>query len=130
MSEMAASSKYIIAVVDDDSRILESLENLLESAGHTVRVFPSAELFLKRNGFKGIDCLISDIGMPVIDGLELQQLAKVARPDLPVILITGRHENADRERAISQGSSAFFQKPFNGHDLLRAIKEALRMPPK
>lgn len=130
MSEMAAATKSIIAVVDDDSRVLESLENLLESAGHIVRVFPSAELFLKRNGFIGIDCLISDIGMPVIDGLELQQLAKVARPELPVILITGRHETADRERAISQGTCAFFQKPFNGHDLLAAIKDALHTSPE
>jgi FixJ family two-component response regulator len=64
--------------------------------------------------------------MPVIDGFELQRLVKEARPELPVILITGRHETTDQPRAISQGGQGFFHKPFDGQSLLTAVGEALR----
>ncbi|HEV7546308.1 MAG TPA: response regulator [Reyranella sp.] len=123
---MASSHKPIVAVVDDDQRVLESLEDLLESAGHSVRVFSSATALLENDGLAQIDCLIADIGMPVIDGFELQRLARTARPELPVILITGRHEIADQQRAIAQGNQGFFQKPFSGQALLAAISQALR----
>ena len=89
---MARTTPYVVAVVDDDVRILESLESLLESAGHSVRLFCSAEDLLAKTAFTGMDCLISDIAMPSIDGFELRRLAHAARPELPVILITGQHE--------------------------------------
>ena len=121
---------YVVAVVDDDHRILESLENLLESAGYAVRLFQSATELLKSGGFTGLDCLISDISMPVMDGFELQRLAKAARPELPVILITGRHEIPDHQSAAGQGHSGFFQKPFNSQDLLAAVSKALPPEPR
>jgi FixJ family two-component response regulator len=71
------------------------------------------------------DCLIADIGMPVIDGFELENLVKQARPQLPVILISGRHEIGDQQRAIAQGNR-FFRKPFDGQALLAAIGQALQ----
>jgi FixJ family two-component response regulator len=115
---MTVSTSFIVAVVDDDDqRVLESLE-LLESAGLCVRLFLSAKALLENDGLAAIDCLISDIGMPVLDGLELQRLARAARPEPPVILITGRHDMTDHQRAAAQGSRDFFEKPFNGHDLL------------
>lgn len=115
----------IIAVVDDDPRLLESLGELLESAGYSVRPFRSAQLLLgDKAALAEIECLIADIGMPVIDGFELEKLVKQARPQLPVILITGRHEIADQQRAIAQGNR-FFRKPFDGQALLAAIGEAL-----
>ncbi len=118
--------KFIVAVVDDDLRLLESLEDLLESAGYSVRLFRSAKPFLEDEAaLSETDCLIADIGMPVIDGFELEKLAKQARPQLPVILITGRHEIADQQRAIAQGNR-FFRKPFDGQALLAAIGQALR----
>jgi len=117
---------FIIAVVDDDLRLLESLRDLLESAGYLVRSFRSARLFLEDEAaLLEADCLIADIGMPVIDGFELEQLAKQARPELPVILITGRHEIADQQRAIAQGNR-FFRKPFDGQALLAAIGQAVQ----
>ena len=115
---------FVVAVVDDDPRILESLESLLESAGYAVRLFPSANALLEKCGFANIDCLISDIGMPVMDGLELQRLAHVARPELPVILITGR-DVTDQAMAAAQGCQGFFRKPFNGQELLAAVRKAL-----
>lgn len=117
--------KFIVTVVDDDIRLLESLRELLESAGYSVRSFRSARLFLEdKTALLETDCLIADIGMPVIDGFRLEKLMKQARPELPVILITGRHEIADQQRAIAQGNR-FFCKPFDGEALLAVISQAL-----
>jgi FixJ family two-component response regulator len=112
-----------VAIVDDDPRLLESLEDLLESAGYAARSFPSAGSLLV-DGLSGVDVLITDIGMPGLDGFELRDVAMRARPDLPVFLITGRHEIADRGRAA--GISGFFRKPFDAQALLAAVGEALR----
>jgi FixJ family two-component response regulator len=117
---------YIIGVVDDDPRLLESIGDLLESAGYSVRPFGSARSFLEdQAALSETDCLIADIGMPVIDGFELQKRVRQARPELPVILITGRHEIADQHRAIAQGNR-LFRKPFDDQALLAAISQALR----
>jgi FixJ family two-component response regulator len=117
---------FIIAVVDDDPRLLESLRDLLESAGYSVRSFGSGRSFLEDEAaLLESDCLVADIGMPVIDGFELENSLKQARPELPVIFITARHEIADQSRAIAQGSR-FFRKPFDGQALLAAIGHALQ----
>lgn len=115
--------RSVVAVVDDDPRLLESLEDLLESAGYLARSFPSARSLLA-SGLSGMDLLITDIGMPGINGFELRDLVKKVRPDLPVFLITGRHEIADQERA--QGFNGFFRKPFDAKALLGAVADALR----
>ena len=115
-----------VAVVDDDPRLLRSLESLLESAGYAVRLFASAAALLDSNGLKEADCLISDVNMPSMDGLELARLARAARPDLPIILITGHPEMLDRPG--SAGTRIFerlFTKPYNTDELLAAISETL-----
>lgn len=114
----------VVAVVDDDLRVLESLENLLESAGHTVRLYSSAKALLDSCAFSEIDCLISDIGMPLIDGLELQRLAHAACPELPVILITGQ-DLTERAIAAQHDCQGFFRKPFDGQILLASVSKAL-----
>lgn len=116
--------KRMIAVVDDDPRLLESLENLLESAGHDVRAFSSAKALIEA-GLSGIDCLLTDIGMPAMDGFELHDVVKKSRPDLPVFLITGRHEIGDQQRAGAKDIAGFFRKPFDGPELLAAVGDAL-----
>jgi FixJ family two-component response regulator len=116
---------FMVAVVDDDTRLLESLGDLLESAGYSVQSFRSAETFLEHaTALRDTDCLIADIGMPVIDGFQLEKLVQQARPELPVILITGRHEIADQQRAVAQ-DNRIFRKPFDGQALLTAIDQAL-----
>lgn len=118
---------FVIAVVDDDPRLLESLGDLLESAGYAVRSFQSAQSFLDdRAALSEADCLVADIGMPLTDGFELENMTRQTRPELPVILITGRHEIADQQRAIAQGNR-FFRKPFDGQALLAAIGQALNI---
>ncbi|MGX5830146.1 response regulator [Mesorhizobium sp. 43Arga] len=114
--------KPVVAVVDDDPRLLESMEELLESAGYVARCFSSARQLLI-SGLSGLDVLITDIGMAGMDGFELRDLVRRARPELPVFLITGRHEIADQDRA--QGISGFFRKPFDAHALLAAVGETL-----
>ncbi|AFL52296.1 FixJ family two-component response regulator [Sinorhizobium fredii] len=112
----------VVAVVDDDPRLLESLEDLLESAGYAAHSFSSAGSLLI-SGLSGVDVLITDIGMPGMDGFELRDWVKKVRPELPVFLITGRHEIADQDRA--QGISGFFRKPFDAQVLLAAVDNAL-----
>ena len=125
-SRLAMSLTGIVAVVDDDQRVRESLENLLESAGHGVRLFASAAALLRNGSLAEIDCLVSDIDLPKIDGLELSRLVHAARPELPVILITGHPEIVDRSPPLVSGHCRLFGKPFNGEELLAAINEAVR----
>jgi FixJ family two-component response regulator len=119
-------SGFTIAVVDDDQRILESLENLLESADHGARLFASAAALLESRCLAEIDCLISDIDMPVMDGFELLRVVHAARPELPIILITGHPEMLNRLPPIGPGHCRLFKKPFNGQELLTAVSDALR----
>lgn len=119
---MPKNTKSVVAVVDDDPRVLESLEELLESAGHAARTFSSARNLLNSTALAEIDCLITDIGMPGMDGFELQRVMSEKRPELPVILITGRHEIAELSQAKH---NRFFRKPFDTRALLAAIGDAL-----
>ena len=120
--------RFVIAVVDDDPRILESLGALLESADHDVRLFASAPALLESGRLREIECLISDVGMPVMDGFELVRLVQAARPGLPVILVTGRPDLLNRSPLERPDHCRLFKKPFNGQELLTAVSDALRSP--
>jgi FixJ family two-component response regulator len=120
--------RSIVAAVDDDHRILESLEMLLESADYEVRLFSSAQALLESAGFREIDILISDIGMPVMDGFELGRVIQAARPGLPVILVTGRPDLLNRAPLDWPRHCRLFKKPFNGEELLTAVGDALQSP--
>ncbi len=122
---MTATKKSTIAVVDNNPSVLESLQNLLESAGYGVLLFSSAPAFLDAPWLSAVDCLISDIGMPLVDGFELRRLANRARPNLPVFLITGRHEISKEQRSSEEVHQRFFQKPFDGGEVLMAVSNAL-----
>jgi len=122
---MADSTRSVVAVVDDDPRTLESLADLLEAAGYDVRLYSSARLLCKGAALSDIDCLISDIGMPDMNGIELRRAALSARPELPVILITGRPELRTQYASLIE-RDRYFEKPFDGQQLLAAIRTALR----
>jgi FixJ family two-component response regulator len=125
---MAESTRFVVAVVDDDRRTLESLADLLEATGYDVRLYSSATTAWTRGGLSDIDCLISDIGMPDMDGFELRRLARSVRPELPVFLITGRSEFRAHYSAIIE-RDRYFEKPYDGQQLLAAIRAALENAP-
>src|SRR5258708_13476766 len=85
---MADPTRYLVAVVDDDPRALESLADLLEAAGCDVRSYSSASALCECGGLHDLDCLISDIGLSGMAGIELRRVAQLARPDLPVIPVS------------------------------------------
>jgi len=96
-----------------------------------VRLYSSAANLLENtDALAELDCLISDIGMSVVDGFELLRATKAAQPDLPVILITGRPEAARLASVDSRGAVGVFQKPFDGAQLLEAIDKALQASPR
>src|SRR6185503_2540204 len=106
---VSARSRKVVAVVDDDPRILESLEDLLESAEYGVRLHSSGGALLA-SGVSNIDCLITDIGMPVMDGYELRDRVRQLRPELPVFLISGRRDLTPDGKDDAPGDTAFFSK--------------------
>lgn len=122
---MAREVIPIVAAVDDDFRIRESIASLLESAGYAPFVFSSGEEFLLSGTLATATCVITDVRMPGMDGIELQRRIKLERPALPVILISAHHDADIRQRAIDEGAIDVLYKPFDGTDLLAIIHSAL-----
>ena len=114
--------------VDDDFRVRESIASLVESAGYTPMVYASAEEFLQSGALAAADCMITDVRMPGIDGLELQRRVRLERPELAVILISAHTDEETRRRALDQGAAGFFYKPFDAVELLGKIERALGEP--
>ena len=117
----------MISVVDDDESVRDSTRTLLRSVGYKVATFESSELFLESGTLPDTDCLILDIRMPGMDGLELQRTLKVSDAHIPIIFVTAHGGRRNRQLAMDAGASDFFQKPFAASDLLGAIKTALRI---
>lgn len=115
----------IVAVVDDDFRVRESLESLIESAGYEPVVFSSAEEFLQSGTLTAATCVIADVRMPGMDGIELQHRIRIEHPTLPVVFITA-HKSSDeiRQQALEGGAIDFLYKPFNAAHLLELIRTA------
>jgi FixJ family two-component response regulator len=119
-------SGFVVAVVDDDQSILRSLEYLLDSADHVVRLFTSAKELLDSDHLTEIDCLISDVDMPGMDGFDLVRHVNAMRPGLPVILITGYPDRLKPLPPLGGSKARYFTKPFQGPELLAAVSDAIR----
>ena len=115
----------MIAAVDDDSRVREALQSLLESAGYWPLVYASAEEFLSSGKLMEINCLIADLRMPGMDGLELQRRVREERPELPLFFVSAHRDAMARELALKGGALDFLYKPFDSADLLRAVAAVL-----
>ena len=122
---MDRSAKPVVVVVDDDPRVRESLESLIESAGLTASVFSHAADFLRGTHLAATSCVITDVRMPGMDGLDLQRHIRRVRPELPVIFITAHHDDAIERSALAEGACFFIRKPFDAEELLRATRTAL-----
>jgi FixJ family two-component response regulator len=126
MESTTESPVSTIAVVDDDESILWSLGYLLESAGHVARLFTSAEAFLQSGCLPEIDCLISDIDMPSMDGIALVRRVHELRPGLPTVVVTGYPNTLARLPSVDARALRVFTKPFRGPELLAAVDDAVR----
>lgn len=114
-----------VFVVDDDASIRDSLSFLLESVKLNVETFESAEAFLQKVDTDHAGCLILDVRMPGMSGLELQQTLLERTSTLPIIILTGHGDVPMAVSAMGQGSFDFIQKPFNGPQLLEKVQAAI-----
>ena len=117
----------LISVVDDDDSVRESLRGLLRSVTFGVEVFTSAEEFLSSDRMRETDCLILDVRMPGMSGLELHRRLVSSHPHLPVIFITAHGDEELRSSALRGGAVDYLLKPFSDDALLNAVQTALRM---
>lgn len=124
MSSDTAAARPVIFIVDDDISVRESLELLIAEAGWQPELFASAEEFLARPREPLPSCLVLDVGLPDLNGLELQK-RMAGRPDLPIIFITGRGDVPTSVQAMKAGAVEFLMKPFGTETLLGAIHDAL-----
>ena len=115
----------LIAIVDDDGATRDSLSSLIRSAHYRAALFDSAEVFLRAGGILDTDCLLLDVSLPGLSGLELQRSLGGRQCAVPIIIITGHVDEATWTRALGQGAVAVLAKPFNDDLLLGAIRAAL-----
>lgn len=114
-----------VFVIDDDADIRTSIEGLLEEAGFRAISFEKAEDFLRDARFNGPSCIILDVSLPGINGLEFQQQLREAGVRTPIIFLTAHGDIPMTVRALKSGAVEFFTKPIDDEDLLRAIQQAL-----
>ena len=116
----------IIYVIDDDDAVRQSLEFLLKTSGHTVRGFESAKAFLEILPELRSGCIITDVRMPEITGIDLLRRVKELGVDIPVIVITGHGDISLAVEAMKLGAVDFLEKPFDDDQLLAALKSTLK----
>jgi FixJ family two-component response regulator len=118
--------KRNVAIIDDDVLVRQALEDCMESAGYVVEGFGSAEEFLESGSTRDAACLILDVQLPGITGLELQGELAGAGNRVPIVFISARGTAANRETAIRQGAAGFLAKPFRREELLNVMGAAIR----
>ena len=120
-----ANDRPLLSVVDDDEMLRESLPDLLRELGFAARAFSSGQEFLSSDDVDETRCLILDVAMPGMSGLEVQEELKRRGQAIPVIFITGQKDEEIRKQAFSQGAVKFLYKPFSDSALLEAVNAAL-----
>lgn len=115
----------LISIVDDDESIREAIQSLLRSVGFRVKTFASAEQFLQSDQIETTACLILDVRMPGMSGLELQRRLMATQCHIPIVFVTAHGDEEARSRAMQEGAVEFLLKPFSEEALLNAIQAAL-----
>jgi FixJ family two-component response regulator len=123
--EKRATERPLVSVVDDDESVRESLPDLLGEFGFAARAFPSAEEFLASDCVDQTRCLILDVAMPGMSGLELLRELKLRRRKIPIVFITAQREETVRPQVLEQGAIECLFKPFSDAALLDAVNSAL-----
>ena len=115
----------VVAIVEDNEAVREALSDLLQVLNFSPRAFDRAEAFLEEFAPGLFDCLITDVRMPGIDGLELQRRLRTLGSSMPVIFVTSDDDPATKERALDEGAHAVLTKPVSDDALIRCLKTAL-----
>lgn len=123
------SDSPLISVVEDDDSVRESLRRLIRSVGYAIQAFSTAEQFLNSDQLRQTRCLILDMKLPGMDGLELQRQLIANRFEIPIIFITAHGDDAARVRALRNGALEYLFKPFSEEALLDAIHMSLTARP-
>ena len=118
-------TESLISVVDDDESVRRTTMLLIESFGFRAAAFESAETFLRSGHLRDTSCLIVDVQMPGMNGLQLQSHLAAAGCGIPIIFITAYESKDSRQRAMQAGAAAFLGKPFSDEQLLQTIRSAL-----
>jgi FixJ family two-component response regulator len=119
------NNSHLIAIVDDDESVREATKGLMRSIGLAVEAFPSGEDFLRSPNLGRMACLVTDINMPGMNGLDLHRRVSALSKSIPTILITAYPNESVRARALSAGVICYLVKPFSKEELLHCIRSAL-----
>ena len=122
------SRAQMVSIVDDDPLAREGIKELVESLGYKALAFVSAQDFLQSGAIAETGCLITDLQMPGLNGLELQERLQAGGYSTPVILITAYPDEKHRGRAMSAGAIGFLSKPFEEQSLLECLTIAMKRP--
>jgi FixJ family two-component response regulator len=114
-----------VFIVDDDASVRKSVSRLLTSLGFDTETFASAEMFLKRERYDGIGCILLDIRMPGLSGMDLQDELNKTDESMPIVFITGHGDVPMSVKAMKKGAADFLIKPFDEEELLQAVKTAI-----
>ena len=116
---------FVISIVDDDGSVREAMGSLMRSYGYRTETFDSGAGFLASEARHDTDCLIADVQMPGMSGLELYALLAASDDPIPTIMITARHDEAIRKRALASGVLCYLTKPFDEAHLLTCVHAAI-----
>jgi FixJ family two-component response regulator len=122
---MGERDRGIVSVIDDDASLRRSVRNLLTSVGFRVQAFASAEEFLESTERANTGCLVLDLRMAGMSGLDLLGHLTATGSPIPVVILTAHGDDETRQRALRAGAAAFLGKPFRGDALLDAVRTAL-----
>lgn len=120
-----ASKVDLVSIVDDDELVRQALESLVKAAGFMTATFASAEDFLDSIPLDSTTCLILDVRLPGMSGIELQRRLRAKNSRIPIVFVTAHGDATTRDRAIAGGAAGFLNKPVRGQVLLNAIHAAL-----
>jgi FixJ family two-component response regulator len=125
MKGASMADEHYIAIVDDDESVREAATNLFRSMGFKAIAFTSAEAFLRSDSVEKASCLVLDVQMPGMSGLQLQSHLAASGRHIPIVFVTGYPDDGVRAKALSSGAVCFLTKPFSEDDLLGGLQTAL-----
>ena len=126
---MGNQSERVVSIVDDDPSLRRSVKNLLSSVGYRVEAFESAEAFLQCAHQQDTACLVLDVGLAGMSGLDLLARVVVMAPRIPVVILTAHGDEATRQRCLRTGALGFLTKPFRPEALCEAVTRAIELSP-